>query len=150
MHDAGAHAEVKAWEDAEGPADARALEDAEGPADRRALEDAEGPANRREMKDADMPDSEHSLGEHEFGGDENAMPADAEAEAEEIDHRTSDELVEDILHEKVAQAELTPWALSVHLEQRIAKVNEMREIANARLEALEALSKKLEKRLSSL
>jgi hypothetical protein len=138
MHDAGAHAEVKAWEDAEGPADARALEDAEGPAD------------RREMKDADMPDSEHSLGEHEFGGDENAMPADAEAEAEEIDHRTSDELVEDILHEKVAQAELTPWALSVHLEQRIAKVNEMREIANARLEALEALSKKLEKRLSSL
>jgi hypothetical protein len=150
MHDASARAEAKAWEDAEGSTDARALEDAEGPADRRALEDGEGPANRREMKDADMPDSEHSLGEHEFGSDEHAVSADAAEQAKEIDHRTSDELVEDILHEKVEEAELTPWALSVHLEQRIAKVNEMREIAKARLEALEASSKKLEKRLSSL
>lgn len=97
-----------------------------------------------------MPDSEQALDEHEFGGDENALPADTDAQAEEIDHRTSDELVDDILHEKVKEAELTPWALSVHLEQRIAKVNEMREIANARLDALEASSKKLEKRLSSL
>ena len=112
--------------------------------------DAEGPSERRELNDADMPETEGAPGERALVGEDGLPDAATAAEAEQLDHRSSEALVDDIVHEKVEQAELTPWALSVHLEQRIEKVNEMSEIAKAQIEALEASSRKLEKRLSSL
>ena len=57
--------------------------------------------------------------------------------------------VESLLNAK-APDEATPWALSIHLEQRIQKLQDEKSKVNAQLDSLEVSSKKLEKRLSSL
>jgi hypothetical protein len=156
-------------DDADGPSDARATRDADGMAEPRGMQDAgviaegkhwqdaEGPADGRKLEDAEMSGGEQAPGEHALGSDEvtdevsDEVTGAAKAAAEvEVDHRSQEELVDDIVHHKVQQAELTPWAISVHLEHRISKLNEMTETAKAQLEDLEASSKKLEKRLSSL
>ena len=73
-----------------------------------------------------------------------------EAEAAEITKKAEQSAyVESILNAK-APDEATPWALSVHLEQRIQKLQDEKSKVNAQLDSLEVSSKKLEKRLSSL
>jgi predicted nuclease with TOPRIM domain len=57
--------------------------------------------------------------------------------------------VESLINAK-APEEATPWALSVHLEERIQKLQNEKSRVNAQLDSLEASSKKLEKRLSSI
>jgi hypothetical protein len=132
--------------DAEGPADARVMEDAEGPSDPRALHDAEGPSDARVMEDhhAMIPPGAELTGE--LAKSQEQIEAEAAKAAKEAEQSA---YVESILNAK-APDEATPWALSVHLEQRIQKLQDEKSKVNAQLDSLEVSSKKLEKRLSSL
>ena len=78
----------------------------------------------------------------------NQEQIDAEA-AEAAKEAEKSAYVESILNAK-APEEATPWALSVHLEERIQKLQDDKSKVNAQLDSLEVSSKKLEKRLSSL
>jgi hypothetical protein len=146
MDDAEGPSDPRALLDAEGPADARAMEDAEGPSDPRALLDAEGPAEARVMEDhhAMIPPGA------ELSGEAAKSQEQIEAEAAEVAKKAEQSAyVESILNAK-APDEATPWALSVHLEQRIKKLQDEKSKVNAQLDSLEVSSKKLEKRLSSI
>jgi hypothetical protein len=146
MEDAEGPSDPRALLDADGPADARAMEDAEGPSDPRAMLDAEGPADTREMQDhhAMIPPGTELTGE--FAKTQEEIEAEA---AEATKKAEQSAYVESILNAK-APEEATPWALSVHLEQRIQKLQDEKSKVNAQLDSLEVSSKKLEKRLSSI
>ena len=149
MEDAEGPSDPRALLDADGPADKRAMEDAEGPSDPRALLDAEGPADKRALQDhhAMIPPGAELSGEITKTQEEIEAAAAEAAEAVKVAEQT--EYVESILNAK-APDEATPWALSVHLEQRIQKLQDEKSKVNAQLDSLEVSSKKLEKRLSSL
>jgi chromosome segregation ATPase len=145
-------------DDAEGPSDPRALLDAEGPADARAMEDAEGPSDPRALLDADGPAEARVMEDHhamippgaELTGEVAKSQEQIETEAAEVAKKAEQsEYVESILNAK-APDEATPWALSVHLEQRIQKLQDEKSKVNAQLDSLEVSSKQLEKRLSSI
>jgi hypothetical protein len=122
------------------------MEDADGPSDPRAMLDAEGPADTREMQDhhAMIPPGTELTGE--FAKTQEEIEAEAAEAAKEAEQSA---YVESILNAK-APEEATPWALSVHLEQRIQKLQDEKSKVNAQLDSLEVSSKKLEKRLSSI
>jgi hypothetical protein len=146
MEDAEGPSDPRALLDADGPADARAMEDAEGPSDPRAMLDAEGQADTREMQDhhAMIPPGTELTGE--FAKTQEEIEAEAAEAAKKAEQSA---YVESILNAK-APEEATPWALSVHLEQRIQKLQDEKSKVNAQLDSLEVSSKKLEKRLSSI
>ena len=73
-----------------------------------------------------------------------------EKEAAEAAKQAEQSAYVDSLMNSKAPEEATPWALSVHLEERIQKLQNEKSRVNAQLDSLEASSKKLEKRLSSL
>jgi hypothetical protein len=146
MHDAEGLIDTHAHEDADGPTDARVMEDAEGPSDPRALHDAEGPVDTREMQyhHAMIAPSSELTGE--FAESQEQIEIEAAEAAKEAEQSA---YVDSILNAK-APDEATPWALSVHLEQRIQKLQDEKSKVNAQLDSLEVSSKKLEKRLSSI
>jgi hypothetical protein len=122
------------------------MEDAEGPSDPRAIHDAEGPSDARVIEDhhAMIPPGAELTGE--LAKSQEQIEAEAAKAAKEAEQSA---YVESILNAK-APDEATPWALSVHLEQRIQKLQDEKSKVNAQLDSLEVSSKKLEKRLSSL
>jgi len=73
-----------------------------------------------------------------------------EAEAAEVAKQAEQSAYVESLINAKAPEEATPWALSVHLEERIQKLQNEKSRVNAQLDSLEASSKKLEKRLSSI
>jgi hypothetical protein len=157
MEDAEGLSDARALHDAEGSVDARAMEDAEGPSDPRALHNADGPSDARVMEDAEGPSDERVIQDHH-----EMVPADSELTVEVVDsnEQTGEEAeiaklakqsayVDSLMNAK-APEEAAPWALSIHLEQRIQKLQDEKSKLNAQLEGLEVSSKKLEKRLSSI
>jgi hypothetical protein len=156
--DAEGPADVRTMEDAEGPSDPRALLDAEGPADARAMDDAEGPSDPRALLDAEGPADARVMEDHhamippgaELTGSVVKTQEQIEKEAAEAAKQAEQSAYVESLINAKAPEEATPWALSVHLEERIQKLQNEKSRVNAQLDSLEASSKKLEKRLSSI
>jgi len=166
MLDADGKAAAAGSRDGEGPSDARAMQDADGkqiatgaydgdgPSDPRGMHDAqgrpllrqsddgEGPSDQRNLQDhrADLPDAVDAtrtgigIGEHEKHAENQPAAAEAVQEPAEPDML--------FVEENVA-----PWALSIHLEERIQNLGAMTSKVSAQLDELEDAVKKLGKRI---
>lgn len=147
--------------DAQGPSDQRSISDAEGPADTRHVQDAGGPALQRQIQDAShAPAAAPQRQVHSFHDDETPEP---EAKAEMVTLNSAGEVVDpDPVEAPAAKAEApasdadltfkveqdaTPWALSIHLEARIASLAESTAKVNEQLGGLEDSIKRLAKRI---
>ena len=147
--------------DAEGPSDLRSLQDAQGLVDTRQAHDAEGPSIRREMQDAShAPGAPQERDGHHFhGGDSGEAGAGTVTPDSFGDPVDPDEDIEEEA-EVAAQAapsdpdltfrveeDATPWALSIHLEARIASLSESTAKVNEQLGGLEDSIRRLAKRI---
>ncbi len=166
MHDAKGEAEVRRMDDAaEGHAEQRRMDDAgEGPVERRAMADADGVSEQRKMDDADGLSELRQLHDHKA-----ALPGEGAGKAEVKLNFNDDE--PEPAPEAAAPApakaapvpqpspqddadltfkverDATPWALSIHLEERIASLGLTTAKVNEQLDALEASTKRLAKRV---
>ena len=129
--------DVRRMEDADGLSDQRRMEDADGLSDQRRLQDAEGLSERRELHDhhAALPGA--GDGEQALAGDEVAGQAEVAAEAVMSDPDLTFKVEEDA----------TPWALSIHLEERIASLGVTTAKVNEQLHGLEDSIRRLAKRI---
>lgn len=151
--------------DAEGPSELRSISDAEGPVDARHVQDADGPSLQRQLEDAlHVPAPAAQQHAHSFHDDEAPEP---EANAGMVTLNSAGEVVDPDPaaapaapppakgEAQVAEPDLsfkaeqdaTPWALSIHLEARIASLAESTAKVNEQLGGLEDSIKRLAKRI---
>jgi hypothetical protein len=125
--------------DGDGPSDLRNMRDAEGNALVRKSVDSEGPSDQRNIQDhwADIPDAS-GTGEHETPAAEAAAAAEA---ASVVQEPTEPDMV------FMTEENAAPWALSIHLEERIQNLGAMTTKVSAQLDVLEDAVKKLGKRI---
>ncbi len=147
-------------QDAEGPSNARSITDAEGPADTRHVQDAEGPSLQRQMQDSvATPAAAPERQAYSFHDDEEPEP-DADmvtlnSAGEIVEPEATEAAVVAAVEAPVPDADLTfkveeaatPWALSIHLEARIASLTESTAKVNEQLGGLEDSIKRLAKRI---
>lgn len=151
LHDAEGVIDTAHARDGEGPSDVRSLQDAEGLIDTRHVHDGDGPSIRHEIHDAThAPGAPQALDSHHFHGHE---------AADDVGAMTADEVVDD--EPEVApepapsdpdltfrvDEDATPWALSIHLEARIASLSESTAKVNEQLGGLEDSIRRLAKRI---
>lgn len=138
-------------DDAQGLSDTREMRDAEGVSEQRALNDADGLSELRQLHDhkAALPDQLAGKAEVtlNFNDDEPepvaAPPAPAPAKPVMEPPSPKDDAD---LSFKV-ERDATPWALSIHLEERIASLGLTTAKVNEQLDALEASTRRLAKRV---
>lgn len=124
--------------DGDGPSDMREMRDAEGNPLVRRSEDGEGPSDQRKLQDhwADIPEAigrspeASATGEH--GAENSASAAEAPSEPDRV---------------FMAEENAAPWALSIHLEERIQNLGAMNSKVSAQLDGLEDAVKRLGKRI---
>ena len=139
------------------------MDDAEGLSDRREMNDADGLSEQRRMEDADGLSELRQLHDHkaalpgEGGGkaevklnfnDDEPEPepvAAAPAPAKPVVEPPSPQDDADLTFK--VERDATPWALSIHLEERIARLGLTTAKVNEQLDALEASTKRLAKRV---
>lgn len=163
---AGGQSDQRRMDDAaEGLAEQRRMEDAEGLSDRREMNDADGLSEQRRMDDADGLSELRQLHDHKaalpgegggkpevklnFNDDEPepepepvaAAPAPAKPAVEPPSPQDDADLTFKV------ERDATPWALSIHLEERIASLGLTTAKVNEQLDALEASTKRLAKRV---
>lgn len=161
LHDASGTAEQHALHDGEGAADVRQMSDGSGPSDQREMHDGEGPVLHHESndaqgpllhhasQDAEGPSQQRQLTDHivalpdELGEAEAELAADAPPAAPWIDPAVLAAQELDLKEEDYT----TPWALSIHLEERIKNLSTMTAKVSAQLEGLEDAVNKLSKRI---
>lgn len=158
------HAEQRRVEDAgDGPSEERRMSDAEGVSEQRAMRDAEGLSEQRTMNDADGLSELRQLHDHKA-----ALPGEAAGKAEVTLNFNDDEPGPEPVAAAPAPAkpkmeppspkddadlsfkverDATPWALSIHLEERIANLGLTTAKVNEQLDMLEASTKRLGKRV---
>ena len=143
------------------PSDQRSLHDAEGPVDARHAHDAEGPALQRQMHDASHAPTVPPQGQAQnFHGDEAPQPEAGTVTLNSFGEPVEPDPVSDAVPEAKAEApqpdadltfkveeDATPWALSIHLEARIASLTESTAKVNEQLGSLEDSIKRLAKRI---
>ena len=145
MEDADGLSDQRAMQDADGLSDQRKMQDAEGLSDLRAMKDAEGLSDLRQMSDqqALMPDG---------SVDDSAMgDADELAAAQELIDDEAEpvpEVMSDPDLTFAVEDEATPWALSIHLEERIASLGVSTKKVNEQLDVLDESIKRLAKRIA--
>ncbi len=162
MNDAQGLVDAILANDAQGPSDQRSISDAEGLVDTRHAQDAEGPSLQRQMQDAShAPAAAPKRQAHSFHDDEEPEPA---ANAGMVTLNSAGEVVDPDSAETPPAAEAqapdsdadltfkveeaaTPWALSIHLEARIASLTESTAKVNEQLGGLEDSIKRLAKRI---
>ncbi len=162
MNDAQGLVDAILANDAQGPSDQRSISDAEGRVDTRHAQDEEGPSLQRQMQDAShAPAAAPKRQAHSFHDDEEPEPA---ANAGMVTLNSAGEVVDPDSAETppaaeaqapVSDADLTfkveeaatPWALSIHLEARIASLTESTAKVNEQLGGLEDSIKRLAKRI---
>lgn len=171
-HDAAGPSEVRSLQDGDGVVDANHAHDGDGPSDLRSMNDAEGLVDTRHVQDAEGPVLLHQMHDasaapaaaaqlqaHSFHDDEVPEP---EAKADMVTLNSDGEVVEPDPAEAPAppkaevsdpdltfkvEEDATPWALSVHLEARIASLAESTAKVNEQLGGLEDSIKRLAKRI---
>ncbi len=146
LHDADGLSDARAMHDAEGLADARHMHDADGLSDERRMEDAQGLSDLRAMHDQQGLHGTGVIGDVALEGDEDQLAhatedavAEGEAEAEVMSDPDLTFKVEE---------EATPWALSIHLEERIASLGETTAKVNRQLDRFEDSIQRLAKRIA--
>ena len=162
LRDADGLIDTQHAHDADGPSDVRSINDAEGLVDTRHAHDAEGPTIRHEMHDAShAPGAPDELGSHHFHGDaatgaddDGTVTLNSFGDPVEPDPDT-DEAAEAVAEVAPSDPDLTfkvdedatPWALSIHLEARIASLAESTAKVNEQLGGLEDSIRRLAKRI---
>ena len=160
LRDADGPVDARHAHDADGPSELRSLQDAEGLVDTRHVQDAEGPSIQRQMQDASQapgaapPRASHNFHDDEppaaetdrvtlnsFGEPVAPDPADAAPEAQAQATQSDPDLTFKV------EEDATPWALSIHLEARIASLTESTAKVNEQLGSLEDSIKRLAKRI---
>ncbi len=116
------------------------LQDTEGPADQRRMEDGEGASDLREMRDR------HALIPESGGAD--AMEPAADAEAPMADTEAAPEQMSDPDLTFKVDDDATPWALSIHLEERIASLGVKTTKVKQQLDRLDESIQRLAKRIA--
>lgn len=166
MHDASdGPVEARAMRDAEGVSDTRGRHDADGPAEQRRVDDADGLSDTRQLHDhratTPAPDAGGAAGARveptlNFNDDvpetptSPSVPATPAAKAQEAPVRApvpAPTAQSDADLDFRVERDATPWALSIHLEQRIASLGVTTQKVNQQLDALEESTKRLAKRI---
>jgi hypothetical protein len=142
----------------DGPSDARRMEDADGLSDQRAMQDADGLSDLRAMKDAEglsdlrQMNDQHALIPEGAVGDENLGAEGDSAAAQHATGDAEDEALPDVMSDPdltfVVEEEAAPWALSIHLEERIASLGVSTKKVNQQLDRLDESIQRLAKRIA--
>ena len=144
----------------DGPSDTRAMDDANGTATSIAAHDGDGPSNLRDMRDAEGnpllrhsqdgegPADQKSLQDYRAYSPDSVETAprpstsdDAVSPPSTVQESTEPNLL------AVAEENVAPWALSIHLEERLRNLGVMTSKVSAQLEVLEDAVKRLGKRI---
>ena len=147
MHDADHAIDNAAMRDGDGPSDQRRMSDADGLSDQRRMEDAEGLSDLREMRDqhALLPDG--ATGDADLGADDEAADEDEVTAADGEPEAAAEEQMSDPDLTFKVEDDATPWALSIHLEERIASLGVATTKVNQQLDRLDDSIQRLAKRI---
>jgi hypothetical protein len=147
LHDADGLTDARHSHDGDGESDLRHMHDADGLSDQRSMEDAQGLSDMRAIHDQQGLHVGGAIGDtglegdeagHELGTAKTAEQAEAEAEV----------VSDPDLTFKVEEEEAAPWALSIHLEERIASLGESTAKVNRELDRFEQSIQRLAKRIA--
>jgi hypothetical protein len=146
LHDASHGGSSTTMRDGDGPSDQRQMQDAEGLSDQRRMEDADGLSDRREMRDhrALVPGQLDTDADRQTD-DEGTTTPDAVAES---DAAPAEQVMSDPDLTFTVEDDATPWALSIHLEERIASLGVSTTKVNRQLDKLEDSIERLAKRIA--
>lgn len=172
-HDAEGLSDLRSQHDAEGLSDQRSTHDADGLSDLRSTHDVEGLSDLRSAHDADGLSDLRQLHQHSaeaarvaagtlsaplfpFGDYVPSTPATVQPQIE-IPVEEAEDTEAAIKEAEAAQRETdlitkakddaVPWALSLHLEARIAKLGAMNSNTKEQLDGLESYIQRLAKRI---
>lgn len=156
--DGGGPADERRMEDGDGPVDQRRMDNGDGPADQRSMKDAEGLAEQRQMQDAQglsdlrqMRDQQAPLPRDvvsDFSPDKAGEATDNAAAAAELVQAVAPEVMSDPDLTFKAEDNATPWALSIHLEERIASLGLSTAKVKQQLDKLDESVERLGKRIA--
>jgi len=146
MSDADGLSDMRQMHDADGLSDARHLQDADGLLDQRRMEDAQGLSDMREMHDQQGLHTGRRIGDAGLEGDEDGLELGAADAAEAADAQV--EVMSDPDLTFKVDDDATPWALSIHLEERIASLGESTAKVNRELDRFEQSIQRLAKRIA--
>jgi hypothetical protein len=147
LHDADGLTDARHMQDADGLSDARDMHDGDGPSDQRRMEDAQGLSDMREMHDQQGLHVGGAIGDTGLAGDEAGHELGA-AETTEQSEAGAEVVSDPDLTFKVEEEEAAPWALSIHLEERIASLGESTAKVNRELDRFEQSIQRLAKRIA--
>ena len=147
LHDADGLTDARHSHDGDGASDQRHMHDGDGPSDQRHMEDAQGLSDMRAMHDQQGLHVGGAIGDTGLEGDEEGHELGAAETAEQAE--AGAEVVNDPdLTFKVEEEEAAPWALSIHLEERIASLGESTAKVNRELDRFEQSIQRLAKRIA--
>jgi len=147
LHDADGLSDPRHMQDADGLSDARSMHDGDGPSDQRRMEDAQGLSDRREMHDQQGLHVGGAIGDTGLEGDETGQEHGSD-ETTELAEAEAEVVSDPDLTFKVEEEEAAPWALSIHLEERIASLGESTAKVNRELDRFEQSIQRLAKRIA--
>jgi hypothetical protein len=147
LHDADGLTDARHSHDGDGESDLRQMHDADGLSDQRRMQDAQGLSDMREMHDQHGLHVGGTIGDTGLAGDEAGHELGAAETTEQSEARA--EVVSDPdLTFKIEEEEAAPWALSIHLEERIASLGESTAKVNRELDRFEQSIQRLAKRIA--
>ena len=147
LHDADGLTDARHSHDGDGESDLRHTHDADGLSDQRRMEDAQGLSDMRAIHDQQGLHVGGAIGDTGLEGDEAGHELGAAETAEQAESEA--EVVSDPdLTFKVEEEQAAPWALSIHLEERIASLGESTAKVNRELDRFEQSIQRLAKRIA--
>jgi hypothetical protein len=147
LHDADGLTDARHSHDGDGESDLRQMHDADGLSDQRRMEDAQGLSDMREMHDQHGLHVGGAIGDTGLAGDEAGHELGA-AETTEQSEAGAEVVSDPDLTFKIEEEEAAPWALSIHLEERIASLGESTAKVNRELDRFEQSIQRLAKRIA--
>lgn len=147
LHDADGLTDARHSHDGDGESDLRQMHDADGLSDQRRMEDAQGLSDMREMHDQHGLHVGGTIGDTGLAGDEAGHELGA-AETTEQSEAGAEVVSDPDLTFKIEEEEAAPWALSIHLEERIASLGESTAKVNRELDRFEQSIQRLAKRIA--
>ncbi len=148
--DADGLAELRQLHDAEGRSELRQMQDADGISEQRQIEDAEGPSEQRQIREGFQSFREPALDD---AGEADAVAGAANDTTAQAASATVDtgapaqKAPSDPDLTFSVEEDATPWALSIHLEERIALLGATNAKVNEQLNGLEDSIRRLAKRI---
>jgi hypothetical protein len=147
LHDADGLTDARHTHDGDGESDLRQMHDADGLSDQRRMQDAQGLSDMREMHDQHGLHVGGTIGDTGLAGDEAGHELGA-AETTEQSEAGAEVVSDPDLTFKIEEEEAAPWALSIHLEERIASLGESTAKVNRELDRFEQSIQRLAKRIA--